>query len=309
MPAVSGFKITGFFHPTALVSDLTEVSEFYRRALGGPMTLTRAYEPGWQVYRAYRMIGDMWVEHLCPEQTHFTAYQALESTIGGHWVFPCFYIEDMQDCIHILHHHHRIRLHAAADGHPVIGLPDGTPERSLLFTNPRDTGIQWEFWEGDLPIVRDKDPRARPEWKLEEPLPSDPMGVEFGSHHTVAVRDRAITLNFLVSICGARVLSEGENSALGTLSTWVAVGTTPTIFEIAQPIDDCPALRDIERVGNTYHALNFKVRDLSRAADHLVKQGVGLEIKTKNLVVTDPTTCHGLRFGFVQDLHDQDPRR
>jgi catechol 2,3-dioxygenase-like lactoylglutathione lyase family enzyme len=293
-----------------MVRDLTEAAAFYDRVFGIRPT-TIPYSDQGHCYRSLAVVADTCIENISPEQTHLSQFRMYLDIVGNHWFFPCFYVADMQDAVYQLHHRHRIRLTASGTGFPVVGQPPGSNLRTLLYTHPADTGIMWEFWEGEQEWFRTSplaDPRMKPGWTLTPPAPDDPLGVEYLAHQTVVVQDPALSLKFLVEICGGRIFSEGENPALGTSSAWVVLGEEPVVFEIARPLKDGPCRADLNRVGNTAHCVTFKVRDLNRAANHLRRQGVGLELNTDRLVVTDPSTALGFRFGFTQFLEQQDPR-
>ncbi|MGF7161023.1 catechol 2,3-dioxygenase-like lactoylglutathione lyase family enzyme [Rhodoligotrophos appendicifer] len=311
MAGQTGVKITKFFHPTFMVDDLEAARRFYSKIFGVPST-TIPYSDQGAAYRTLTVVADTCIENISPEQTHLSQFRMYHDIVGNHWFFPCFYVSDMQDAVYQLHHRHRIRLTASGSGKPVIGTPPGNEQRTLLYTHPADTGIMWEFWEGSdvwfqtSPLA---DPRMKPGWKQIQPGPDDAMGVEYLAHQTVVLRDPALALKFLVDICGGRLFAEGRNEALGTNSHWVVVGEEPIVFEIATPIADGPCRKDLERVGNTAHSITFKVRDLGRAAEHLLACGVGLEVQTADLVVTDPSTAMGFRLGFTSVLEANDPRR
>jgi hypothetical protein len=309
--AQTGFRVTRLFHPTAMVADLLEVEDLYRR-LFAVRSLTIPYSQAGRAYRTLTVLADTCIENISPEQTHLSQFRMYLDIVGNHWYFPCFYVEDMQAAVYELHQRHRIRMTASGTGEPVIGLPPGGTSRSLLYTHPADTGIMWEFWEGDEEWFRTNplaDPRMRPGWKYQAPAADDPVAVEKLSHHTVVVTDPALALKFLVTVCKGRIFATADNDALGTRSTWVSVSDEPTVFEIAVPLRDGPCRKDLEKVGNTVHAVTFKVRDLARAVAHLKKSDVVFEVETPELAVTDPKTSCGLRFGFIEAFHPQDPRR
>ena len=310
MSKQNGFRVAKLFHPTAIVVDLTQIGDFYEKVFGARPT-SFPYEPQWHMYRGFMLLADAYIEHVSPEQRHFSPFRLFSNMIGGHWVFPCFYVEDMQDLIYRFHHNHGIRMTALGTGEPVTGLPVGPGEgavpgaRSMVWTHPWDTGISWEFWEGE---VKGGDPRILPGWTLQPPSDEDNVGLEFTSHHTIVVREAEQTVRFLTEICGGTIRAEEVSDATGSKNTWVALGDDVTVLEIAEPRQ--PGIResDLLRAGNTYHSLNFKVRDLKRLAAHLKSVDVKLEIDTPEILVTDPGGCGGLRFGFVERLHTFDPR-
>jgi hypothetical protein len=308
--AQTGFKIKRLFHPTAMVADLIELEELYNRVFGVRST-TIPYSAQGRAYRSLTILADACLENISPEQTHLSQFRLYLDIVGNHWWFPCFYVEDMQAALYEMHHRHRIRLTASGTGDAVVGLPPGGTSRTLLYTHPADTGIMWEFWEGDEEWFRTNplaDPRMRPGWQYRPPAADDPIAIEKLSHHTIVVNDPTLALKFLVTICKGRVFATEENAALGTKSTWVAVSDEPTVFEIAEPLRDGPCRKDLEKAGNTVHCLTFKVRDLDRAVTKLTKDGVRFEVRSPALVVTDPATTYGLRFGFIDAFHPQDPR-
>ena len=169
----------------------------------------------------------------------------------------------------------------------------------------------WEFYEADQEWFLNSplaDPRKRPGWMLAPPGPDDPLAVGLLSHLTVVVRDPGAARRFLVDVCGGRVFAEDQDDELGTRSTWVVLGTEATVVEIAVPLKEGPRKRDLEKVGNTAHSLTFMVRDLERAGTYLRSKGLAFEIESDRLIVTDPATSIGLRFGFTERFHRGDPR-
>jgi len=310
MPGQSGLRIVKLFHPTFMVDDLQASRRFYRDVFGVDSVTIPFSELG-HCYRTLTVVADTCIENISPEQTHLSQFRMYTDIVGNHWFFPCFYVSDMQDAVYQLHHRHGIRLTASGTGARVVGVPPGNEQRTLLYTHPADTGIMWEFWEGEQiwfdtnPLA---DPRMKPGWTQTPPSPDDPLAAESLSHQTVVLRDVRPALRFLVDICGGTVFHEGPNEALGTESTWVAVGEEPTVFEIARPTRDGPCRRDLDTVGNTVHSVTFKVRDLRSAIEHLANHRIQLEIETDSLAVSDPATAMGFRFGFCERLPHGDPR-
>ena len=310
MPAHSGFRILSLFHPTAMVGDLQEAAAFYLKVFGVP-SLTIPYTAASRAYRSLTIVGDVCIENISPEQSHLSQFRMYTDIVGNHWYFPCFYIADMQDALYRLHHRHRIRLTESGTGNPVVGVTPGGSGRSLVFTHPGDTGIMWEFYEADQEWFLNSplaDPRKRAGWTLRPPGADDPLALGVLSHLTVVVRDTRAALHFLVDVCGGRVFAESVDEAQGSRSTWVSLGDEPVTVELALALRDGPRQRDLDRVGNTAHSLTFTVRDLDRARRHLVSKGLAFELSTERLLVSDPRTSLGLRFGFCQGFPDGDPR-
>src|SRR5262249_6990589 len=122
--------------------------------------------------------------------------------------------------------------------------------------------------------------------------------------------DATFAVRFLVEVCRGQLFHEGDNTALGTHSWYVSIGTPwPTTIEIAVPTRDGPARQDLMRNGNIYHCLTYKVQDLDRAAHHLKRWGSGMETESKVLCLPAPRACHALGSGFTPDRAPPDPRR
>jgi hypothetical protein len=59
---------------------------------------------------------------------------------------------------------------------------------------------------------------------------------------------------------------------------------------------------------DTYHAITWQVTDLDRAARHLEEQGVEIQLRSDDTIVTDPTTSLGIPWGFSSTPIPGDPR-
>jgi hypothetical protein len=313
--STSGFKVTGLFHATNVVRDLVGVRELHER-LFGVKTMTIPYAFG--RYANFCLVADVPIDSTSPAHDVNSSRRLFWELVGDHWSPATLWIEDMQDCIYQLHELRGFSLTRYGDGSPIVGVPAGAGSEDVVriavaFTNADETGVQWGLYEADSDIVatesfRRIDPRTVDGWT---PLPpsEDSVGQIVHSHHTIVVNDMRPTVDFLVQMLDATVFYEEENVAFGTKSTYVSLGTRASTFEIAVPISDGPAKLDQWRNGNTYHALNFKVRDLDRAVEHLRRIGVGIEIRAEGIITTDPKDCHGLRYGLTAELPPNDPRR
>src|SRR5258708_3543515 len=125
MPAQSGFRILKLFHPTAMVGDLWEIRDFYKRVFGVDST-TIPYTDTSRAYRSLTVIADTCIENISPEQSSLSQFRMYTDIVGNHWYFPCFYVADMQDALYHLHHHHSIRITESGTGNLVIGIPPGS---------------------------------------------------------------------------------------------------------------------------------------------------------------------------------------
>jgi hypothetical protein len=175
--------------------------------------------------------------------------------------------------------------------------------RPIIFTVPEDAGLSYEF----CVYVPHRDPRGYP--PVPAVSPTDPLGIECCSHHTVLTKQPERAHELLVDVLGGHIIHEGRNDVLATQSTYIALADG--VLEVAQPLDEgSPAMEDWLRSAplDTYSSLTWKVRDLDRVADHLEKSDVGLRARTDTMIVTDPADSLGIPWGFSTALCPGDPR-
>ena len=183
------------------------------------------------------------------------------------------------------------------------GPPLDVSSRPIIFTVPEDAGLSYEF----CVYVPHRDPRGYP--PVPAVSPSDPLGIECCSHHTVLTKQPERAHELLVDVLGGRIIHEGRNDVLATQSTYIALADGAV--EVAQPLDEgSPAMEDWLRGApqDTYSSLTWKVRDLDQVADHLERSGVGLRAHTDTMIVTDPADSLGIPWGFSTALCPGDPR-
>jgi catechol 2,3-dioxygenase-like lactoylglutathione lyase family enzyme len=118
---------------------------------------------------------------------------------------------------------------------------------------------------------------------------------------TTVVQDRNAVADLWVDVFGARVVNEGENRARRTVSTYVRVGELPgTVLEFAEVRPDGPAALDLGLCPTgILHSITFLVRDIEVIRARLVGSGFDLEFDGDEMIVTDPSSTLGARFGFT----------
>lgn len=183
------------------------------------------------------------------------------------------------------------------------GPPLDISSTPIVFTIAADTGLVYEF----CPYLPLRDPRGDP--PVAEVGPTDPLGIERCSHHTVLTGQPERALRLLVEVLGGRIFHEGRNEALGTQSRYISLADQ--VVELAQPLEARSlAMEDLEKHSplDAYHSLTWQVRDLDRVADHLKATGVGVRVQSKTMIVTEPADSLGVPWGFTTALKPGDPR-
>jgi catechol 2,3-dioxygenase-like lactoylglutathione lyase family enzyme len=175
----------------------------------------------------------------------------------------------------------------------------------LYFSLPEDTGLRYEFFPA-IPFALD--PRVAPGWSVPAVTNDDPLGIECCSHHTVLTDRPERALKLIVDVLGGKVVHRGRDELRGTYGTYVHVAGS--ILEYALPEKGTAAYRDWveDEPNDTYHSITWKVADLEKAARHLEGEGVRIEMRSDDTIVTDPETSLGIPWGFTGKLTPGDPR-
>jgi catechol 2,3-dioxygenase-like lactoylglutathione lyase family enzyme len=192
-------------------------------------------------------------------------------------------------------------------GNPLDGRPTG--ERSAtsngsLFTHPKDTGTQLEFY----PHVMPSDPRFAPGWDGEWWAANHPLGLRRLAYATLVVRDMDRAVDMYVGGLGGKLLHEDTSALTGTRNVYVLIGAD-TIVELASPASgDSLAGQDLAAYGDMLHAVAFRVNSLPAAEQHLAGQGIGVIARDDHTIVADPQKTFGAPFRFTTWDVPGDPR-
>jgi catechol 2,3-dioxygenase-like lactoylglutathione lyase family enzyme len=192
-------------------------------------------------------------------------------------------------------------------GNPLDGRPTG--ERSAtsngsLFTHPKDTGTQLEFY----PHVMPSDPRFAPGWDGEWWAANHPLGLRRLAYATLVVRDMDRAVDMYVGGLGGKLLHEDTSALTGTRNVYVLIGAD-TIVELASPASgDSLAGQDLTAYGDMLHAVAFRVNSLPAAEKHLAGKGIGVIARDDHTIVADPQKTFGAPFRFTTWDVPGDPR-
>ena len=192
-------------------------------------------------------------------------------------------------------------------GNPLNGRPTG--ERSAtsngsLFTHPKDTGTQLEFY----PHVMPSDPRFAPGWDGEWWAANHPLGLRRMAYATLVVRDMDRAVDMYVGGLGGKLLHEDTSALTGTRNVYVLIGAD-TIVELASPASgDSLAGQDLVAYGDMLHAVAFRVNSLPAAEKHLAGKGIGVIARDDHTIVADPQKTFGAPFRFTTWDVPGDPR-
>ncbi|MBV9661568.1 MAG: VOC family protein, partial [Acidimicrobiales bacterium] len=165
---------------------------------------------------------------------------------------------------------------------------------AVFSTHPRDTYGMYEFCQ---PSTK----HALSQWMGAEPLAADPLRIVRGSHGTVVVESCQAAASFWSAVADATALGEAPDPVWNARSIWMRFGNDPgTIVEFAEPAGPGRAATTLEKAGGAMlQSFTFVVDDLASVRRHLSDQGFAIEVDTDDLVITDPASTIGARYGFA----------
>ena len=145
------------------------------------------------------------------------------------------------------------------------------------------------------------DVRRDPEWIL-NPMPGDPLGIEWCSHHTILTDQLDRAEEFLVDVLHGKVIDRRKNDRLGTDSVYI--GLADAVFEYANPIElDTVARKTWQKNGrnDTYYAMTFNVADLEKVQRHLDNTNTKISSRDDTSITLDPSDALGVPWCFTTE--------
>lgn len=186
--------------------------------------------------------------------------------------------------------------------------PDDRPVEGDIYTHPKDTLTQLEFFQPPAATGGPPDPRFDATWPQQWAASANPLGVQRLAYATVVAHDMDRARAIYVDVLGGTVIDEGSSVLTGTVNTYVAIGPE-TVVELAVPTDaGSLAGRDLAALGESCHALAFTVTDLDQVARHLEAKGIAILAQDDTMIVADPGDTYGAPFRFTTRAMPGDPR-
>ena len=232
---------------------------------------------------------------------------------GRHWHSLAWYTDDVGTIWDRLVGH-GIRLVGAG------GAPGRRPKDGAVYTHPKDTLTQLEFYQppvehgGPTGSGAFDDPRFDPAWTSRWRAGMNPLSIERVAFATIVGPDLDRAKRVFEDVLGGTLLCEADSTLTGTRSAYVTVGAQ-TVVELAAPVrlpaessGQALAAEDVRAYGEACHALTFTVRDLEHAAAHLGRHGVGIAGRDEQTILADPVDTFGAAFRFTTWQVPGDPR-
>jgi hypothetical protein len=300
------------FHVAHITEDLTPLDVWYDRVFAP----VRGVMDGQYGERERRMgsllvIGDAVIEAMTPSAEPEAAAMPIgrfQAKFGRHWHSVAWFCDDIRSVWDRL----------VEGGIRVLqpgGRTDAPPEDGDIYTHPKDTFTQLEFFQpaaanggprGPGPFA---DPRFQPGWTERWQASPNPLGIERMAYVSIVVPDLEEATKLYCGAVGATLLWQGESALTGTRSSYVSLGPE-TVIELAHPTRaDSLAGKELAAYpGGMCHAVAFTVADLDCAAAHLADVGVGTLARDDTTIVVDPADSFGAPFRFTTWRVPGDPR-
>lgn len=306
------YSVRNHYHSTIWVPDLDEASATFARVFGRESKLLGEYFGAGEReivagfprdYATFTPIAEVQLECVDPARLLIDGVQAHESVAEPYLGGLAWFVDGIEDLWSELRRRNIRGTDMSQRAPEGDGPPLDVSSRPIILTVPEDTGLSYEF----CVYLPHRDPRGFP--PVIAVSPSDPLGIESCSHHTILTKHPGRAFELLVEVLGGRVIHEGRNDVLATHSTFIVLADG--VLEVAEPLEDgSPAMEDWRRNAplDRYSSLTWKVRDLDQVADHLKAAGVELRARTDTMIVTEPGDALGIPWGFAAELCPGDPR-
>jgi len=286
------FRIGSLFHVIHITDDVAGLDQWYVDVFGARRWMALHYSDLEMRDASIVLVGNLPIEPMGTVDrpgADRTAVGRFSAKVGPHLHSVAWYVEGADELYRSLVEQ---GVRVVSDG----GLPVGAPGTSgAMYTHPRDTSTQLEFFPGPRP----GDPRFEPGWDASWWATTHPLGLTGLAYATIVVGDLARAVAFYTDALGGRLLSERESELTATKDAFVAIGTD-TVVALSTPMSaDSLAGRDHARHGDILHSLTFAVADLDRAATHLRAHGVGVAGRDDTTLVADPADTFGAVLAFT----------
>ncbi|OAG35332.1 hypothetical protein AYO21_10472 [Fonsecaea monophora] len=311
------YKVLHMWHPSHKVLDLAAAERFFKDVFGRDSEpVERHIPPKEQApeyprdYAVLTPIQEVLFDSIDPKKYVVEGRKPYDDVTKPHlhglgWVVEGAE-EIYQTCLkHVIRSTDQVNRLGSPDKPPVVGFS----KSPCFFTLPEVTGLRYQIYP--VSATEGADPRAEPGWSVPPLSESDPLSLEFCSHHTVLTCNPEQGKRFLVDILRGRIIHQGRNEILETDSTYIALGDG--VYELAVPTRDGSfAAEELKHHDvapfDSYISLTFKVKDLAKVEKHLAAMKIRTLVRDQHTITTDPEDTIGVAWGFTDKLVPGDPR-
>lgn len=299
------------FHPTLVVEDLAESAEWFGRVFGRREV---RWEEKWDLsllnptypinYSYFYVLGDVSLDVLCPSLLVLSGDRKAVYPRGEGLADIAWFTDGIDDVSRKLERHgFRTR-----DQEGVIIRDGAVPESNLvadcpmIWTLPEDTGLTYEFYTMGRrhwkKYSERADPRLSPDWKADQVVSGDPLGIVRCAFHTVLTEDRDRARRLFAEVLGGSVLRELYDAQLDADCVDIAFAKSVLRFATPRSAPITDVLTGKTSHADQYLGITFDVVDVEAAAEHLSREGIDVNGTEDGGIVTEAKTSKGAVWGF-----------
>ncbi|MCW2528369.1 MAG: hypothetical protein JWM76_3229 [Pseudonocardiales bacterium] len=246
------------------------------------------------------VIGDAIIEPMAQSKVEGAEVMPVgrfTAKFGRHWHSLAWYVDDVGPLWDSMKEQN---VRVVTDG----GVPLPTrPTGGSLFTHPKDTHTQLEFYPHIMPV----DPRYKDDFDALA-WERHPLGLTRLAYATVVVKDLDHATGVFTAGIGGTKIGEGISDLTQTRYVRVAVGED-TVVELATPLEDSSiAGRDLAANGDMCHAVTWQVKDLDQAREYLATKSISILDADDTTLIADPDDTYGGVMRFTTETVAGDPR-
>ncbi|MCW2522404.1 MAG: hypothetical protein JWO63_739 [Frankiales bacterium] len=295
------FKIGKLFHIIHISEDMEPLDAWYDDVFAPTRgIMDNGFSPIEKRDASLIVIADAIIEPMAQskmEGADVLPVGRFTKKFGRHWHSLAWYVDDVGPLWDSMKAQD---VRVVTDG----GVPLPTrPTGGSLFTHPKDTHTQLEFYPHIIPT----DPRFAPDFDAFA-WEKHPLGLKRLAYATVVVADldRA-TAVFTTGIGGTKI-GEGLSDLTQTRYVRVAVGDG-TVVELATPLEDNSiAGRDLAKNGDMCHAVAWQVNDLDQTREYLASKNISIVDADETTLLANPEDTYGGVMRFTTEVIPGDPR-
>ncbi|KIX06723.1 uncharacterized protein Z518_04699 [Rhinocladiella mackenziei CBS 650.93] len=312
------YRIVKLYHPSHRVPSLEEADEFFNKVFGIPSVWRSALytepDPRYPTYPTdyciFTSIADVFFDCIDPrkyiidgEQRYATVEKPQLNGLG--WGVEG--IDEIYAKVQTLGIRCTDQANRPSD--PQVCPVASFKKSKLFYTEAPTSGLRYEFYP--VESIGDYDHRKNPSWELKPRIGKGDLKVQFCSHHTILTGNRERAIRLYVDTLGGRVIHDERNTLRGTDSVYILLADA--VYEFATPRHSGSyAAKDYETrehpEEDVYHALTWKVEDLSVVKNHLRAQGVRIIAENDEMVIVEPADGLGIPWGFITTILPNDDR-
>jgi catechol 2,3-dioxygenase-like lactoylglutathione lyase family enzyme len=290
------------FHIIHMTGQLNELEAWYDDVFGVKVFMPHSYMPSERRDASLVLLGDCVIEPLAPafSEPDWAEYPLgrFYGRFGNHWHSIAFYADDT---VELWRTTQKLGLRTYGEGGKALTeepVWDAEHPNTSVFTHPKETFTQLEFFDPRFTNMYEQDFRNQPDWDGDWWINNHPIKTPGLAYTTLIARDLDRAEDVYVNGLGGTLLHKGTSDLTMTQDTYVQLGDT--VIQLSKPLEDGTlAAADAEKFGDSHHAAAFRVQNIDDTEAYLNSKGVATLARDEETLLTDPATTFGVPFRWT----------